>query len=296
MMDLEFKVLELEDQPLLESYFHKSDFPISEYTFTNLYVWNEVRTIKYARYGEGLIFAACYGDKEHYFLPPVGFADFAGITEELLKSGIDDCLPFSVRRVPGGLAEGLDRERFLVEEDPENADYIYTIDDLATLHGRNLSNKRALVKKFTESYKYEYLHYESSMREECVELTDRWFHNKGKDKESCDECSVLKRFLKEYDRLDAFGALLRVDGRAVAFAFGEMLTPDTAVIHFEKADITYTGVYQTINKLFCERELAGRFTYVNREQDLGIAGIRKAKKSYYPHHMGKKYKITLKSS
>jgi hypothetical protein len=103
----------------------------------------------------------------------------------------------------------------------------------------------------------------------------------------------VDRLLDHFEGLDLRGALIRIDGKPVAFTIAEALDDRTAVIHLEKAVKGYTGLYQAVNKLFSERSL-GEFELVNREQDLGIEGLRKAKESYFPLRMLKKYSVRLR--
>jgi hypothetical protein len=91
--------------------------------------------------------------------------------------------------------------------------------------------------------------------------------------------------------LNVFGGAIYVDGCLEAFALGEKLNENTAVVHFEKANPEIRGLYQLINQWFCKNVLQG-FTYVNREQDLGSEGLRRAKISYRPHHMVEKFFAT----
>ena len=99
--------------------------------------------------------------------------------------------------------------------------------------------------------------------------------------------------LDDYERLDAIGAVIEVDGTIVAFAFGEPLNTDTFVIHFEKADTDYVGAYQMINKLFVSEYVLPCYAFVNREQDLGHEGIRRAKMSYIPDRLIAKYILKI---
>jgi hypothetical protein len=106
------------------------------------------------------------------------------------------------------------------------------------------------------------------------------------------ENKAIKTIFDKYPQLAVFGGAVYVDGKLEAFTLAESLNNDTAVIHFEKANPQITGLYQLINQWLCQNTLR-TFTYVNREQDLGIPGLRKAKLSYHPHHMIEKYSVTV---
>ena len=107
------------------------------------------------------------------------------------------------------------------------------------------------------------------------------------------EYFAIKEFLTNYDKFNAIGGVICIEDDIVAYTFGEKLNKDTFVIHFEKGNPKFNVVYQTINKLFVENDIDQKYNYINREQDLGITGIRKAKQSYYPVKMIKKYNITI---
>jgi len=104
-----------------------------------------------------------------------------------------------------------------------------------------------------------------------------------------DEFLAFKNFIEYFPKLNASGGIILVEGKVVAFSFGEKLNENTFVIHFEKADSSYTGSYQIINQLFVQSEAYGKYAFVNREQDMGIEGLRKAKLSYAPFKLLKKY-------
>ena len=96
-----------------------------------------------------------------------------------------------------------------------------------------------------------------------------------------------------YEKFNSRGGVICIEDKIVAYSFGEKLNKNTFVVHFEKGDPKYAGVYQTINKLFVENEVSSKFNYINREQDLGISGIRKAKLSYSPVQLIKKFNIKV---
>jgi hypothetical protein len=97
--------------------------------------------------------------------------------------------------------------------------------------------------------------------------------------------------LKHFEKLEIQGGAILIDSKVQAFSLGELLNPDTAVIHIEKANPEFTGIYAAINQMFCWEAFA-HVKYVNREQDLGVEGLRKAKQSYYPDHMVEKFVVT----
>ena len=107
------------------------------------------------------------------------------------------------------------------------------------------------------------------------------------------EDRAIYEAISHYKELGFRGGAISIDSKVEAFALGELLNPDTAVIHIEKANPDIPGLYAAINQLFCAKEWSG-VKYINREQDLGLENLRKAKESYYPDHMVEKYTLIHK--
>jgi uncharacterized protein len=291
---LEFKKLTLEDKSVFDKYFSKSNIDISEYTFTNLFVWRNYRNVEFAEFNGGLVLLAIY-ENEKYFLPPIGFDNFKDIVSFLLDFGVVNNMANSIRRVCEPKAEILRDSGLKLVEDPDNFDYVYESYELAHLKGRKYSSKRNFITSFFSDFNFEYKRYDDKYLHDCLNLTEFWISKKdANDKSLYNEYLAIKELLLNYSKLDALGSVLLIDGKVEAFAFGEKLNNDTFVIHFEKANPELKGIYQTINKLFVEKEVVDKYQYVNREQDLGIPGIKKAKESYFPVKMIKKYNITGK--
>ncbi|MBN2545797.1 MAG: DUF2156 domain-containing protein, partial [Spirochaetes bacterium] len=295
-MNLVFKNLFLEDRELINDFFKKHPPLISEYTFSNLFVWQKSRKIQYALYEEGLIFLAVQHGKS-YFMPPVGFSNIKKVYFELINYAEKHNFPKIFKRVSENDMKQLgDDKSIKITEDENNHDYVYNTEKMAFLEGRKYSNKRAWVRKFEGEYYHKYMDYTEECKERCIKLAEDWV-NKRKEKESynMDEFEAIKCFLENYKYFKIPGGIICVDCEGkkeiVAFTFGEKLNKDTFVIHFEKADSDFIGIYQAINKYFAENEIAGKFKYINREQDLGLAGLKKAKHSYYPEKFIKKYII-----
>ncbi len=293
-MKLIFKNLTLEDNELFTGFFKKHPPLISEYTFSNLFVWHKSRKIQYALHDEGIIILAEQHGKS-YFMPPVGFSDIKKIYTELFNYADMHNYPKIFKRVGESDIEHLSGEKsFKITEDPDNNDYIYNTEKLAFLEGRKYSNKRAWVRKFDGEYYHKYMHYTEECKDRCIKLAEEWVNKRIESVNyNIDEFEAIKCFLENYNHFKIPGGIICVDCEGkkdiVAFTFGEKLNKDTFVIHFEKADSGFTGIYQAINKYFAENEISGKFKFINREQDLGIAGLKKAKHSYYPEKFIKKF-------
>ena len=262
---------------------------ISELTFTNLFAWRHTRSVWFSMLSDTLLFWVTEkggSDPTVLFGPPIGPLAFEEVTAAAPVSGMV--------RVPAPEAERLRAAGYHVEEDRANADYVYLVRDLADLAGRKYAKKRNHVKNCLEQYRCEYEPFSARIIAECLAMQGQWCEMR--------ECAVnlglagedtaIRETLEHFEKFACLGGAIRVDGKIAAYAIAEELRPDTAVWHFEKAMPDIVGLSQLVNQWFAQHALSG-FTYVNREQDLGIPGLRQAKESYYPDHLVKKYTVRL---
>ncbi len=293
-MKINLKQLTIDDLDRFSSYFSRYTQLISEYTFTNLFVWNDSRQISYALMDEGVIICAdSYG--ELFYMPPVGFNNNRLIVSSLLENGQNNGILPSIRRADERFISDLNG--FHLIEMPDHYDYVYHLSDLSHLPGRNFKNKRGFVRKFMSNYDYEFVPYESRYRNDCIELIERWIESKNsadiENYSGLSEYNAMKKMFEYHDILPVQTGLILIDGKVAAFSSGERLNNNTFVVHFEKADTKFVGIYQAINQLFAKTITSENTEFINREQDLGLEGLRKAKRSYNPVRMIKKYQISL---
>ncbi len=296
-MNLNFKQITIEDRYIFETFFKSFPPLISEFTFTNLFIWNNSRRIRFAKYESSLLIIA-ETSSETYFLPPIGQFNANEIAKVMFDYADKTNMLPEIRRADDRFSSELDRDLFSIDETPDHSDYIYNSSDLANLPGRAFKNKRAFVRKFTSNYYHRYSVYDKSYKNKCLDLAEKRINsieNEGaEDYNPRNEFDALETFLNYYEYLLVNASVLLADNQVCAFTAGEPLNNETFVIHFEKADTTMEGSYQTINKVFIENEIHENYKLVNREQDLGIPGIRKAKRSYNPTHLINKYTIKTK--
>jgi hypothetical protein len=185
-----------------------------------------------------------------------------------------------------------------VQEERGNWDYLYRVADLIELKGKRYHKKKNLVNQFNRKYDFTYLPFGAEMVEQAMAMQTDWCT--WRDCESSDilssENRAIFKILQEWRQLAGlFGGALMVEDSMVAYTVAEALTPDMLLIHFEKGDTQYKGIYQAINQLFLANS-AKQYTFVNREQDLNDEGLRKAKLSYHPEDYIRKYRVTLTGS
>jgi len=285
----------LEDKPLIDQLFTRFPPVISEFTFTNLFIWRVAYQIKISRFRNLLCLLSEQGENS-FFFPPVGEGDMIECFQSLLRTLGGKGAPPKIVRIPetvvtqvnwtgSGMKAALDRSQ---------CDYVYLVQDLIELKGRKYHRKRNHIKQFKEKYSHQYIPLTPEWVPQCLQLQTEWC-----DLRDCEaspglhnESLAIKEAFTHFEKLEVKGGVILINGKVEAFTLGDPLNPETIVIHIEKANPAYEGLYPTINQAFLEHEGSG-YTYVNREQDLGEEGLRKAKESYFPHHMVNKYTMTL---
>jgi hypothetical protein len=283
--------ISLSDRSLIESLFARHPSELSERTFGSIYIWRtyEGRSDISQLDGHLLIFwyKARFG---RTLLPPVG-PDPAGSVESLLAHkgfrnlGFTGVYGLTEPQVSQLAATGRKLESLRDEWD-----YVYRTEDLIRLEGPKYHTQRKELAKATSQYELVFEPMTQEHREACLELQETWCDMKRctLDKLSSAEDRALKDALDNLKELGFFGGVAIIDGKIQALTIGEGLDQRTSVVHFEKANPAIRGLYQFINQEFCRNLLNGR-EFVNREQDVGEAGLRRAKEGYHPHHFVEKH-------
>ena len=295
---MEFKKLECEDKKSFKEVISHFKYQNAESSFTNLYLWSKAYHIEVA-FGDHAMYISFTGaDNEKHYLAPFLY-DFEKPIQPALKElrqhlHAED-KTFCIKGVITPIKEKIEREIkpvFQFFEDRDNFEYVYLAEDLIELKGKKLHAKRNHINYFEKTFNYEYRAYDESLKEECIAHINDWVDQKEESKSLNDEIGVLHTILNYYDKLDVKGAVVLVNGRVEALTFGEALNDDTALIHIEKANPNIRGLYPYINREFVAREWAD-FKFINREEDMGIEGLRRAKLSYNPVHMVEKYSCSV---
>lgn len=299
MTEAKFRRPELKDQELIESYFHRYPSRSCDRTFANVFLWARHYNVEFAVHKKVLLFrddSAGYG----FAFPAGEDEDVRNIIPDLIRWAEEDGQDFCLYGITKENFEKLDKwfpGMFEIEYDRDVADYVYEAEKLATLSGKKLHSKRNHINKFKtvhgENWSYETLTDENL--EECFQMALKWRNLNGcdDDLEKNAEMCVTLNSLRLFRELKLTGGFIRVDGKIVAFSIGEGINEDTFVVHIEKAFSDMEGAYTVINQQFIEHEVLGHYRYVNREEDLGIEGLRKAKLSYKPAFLVEKGIVTL---
>lgn len=302
---LELNDITLDKKELVDGFLKRRKSRNSEFSFSYLYMWRKSYDMKYAITDDMLCILPKHTGGPRSASFPIGFENPDG-TSRSIKKFVETLLEYFKESGEEPLIHLYDEstmellvkefpDKFIITEDRNNFDYVYRVDELTKLSGKKFHSKKNHINKFKKMYPdWEYCRLSPENNGECMALFDEWQTDKGWEAESIgEEREALCEFLNNRDTLGYIGGGIRIGGRLVAFSFGEALGADTAVIHFEHVDPNCEGAFAIINQQFLEHEWQN-YTYVNREEDMGIPGMRKAKESYHPAFMIKKYVATLK--
>ena len=244
-----------------------------------------------------LLVVSTAADRPAWALPPVGpppRADLCRRVLEWLRDELGVADP-AIERADPRLAAELDGQPdFVVEPIRDHFDYVYRSTDLIELAGGKYHTQRNHVNSFNRSHRYRYEPLRPEHLPACLDLCARWcqFKRCEEDMSLMGEWEAIKVALSNFQALQLQGGVILIDDRVQAFSCGELLNQDTAVIHLEKADPELRSLYAVINQQFTREVWAG-VPFINREQDLGEPGLRKAKLSYHPHRLVEKFRIRL---
>ena len=291
--DMEFHEITLEDKAWMDERFREDDWNACEYTFANNFIWRKIYGVAVAEIYGCLVIRSVQGEKYCYSYP-VGAGDKRAAVGELLAICRKDGQPLRMAPLSAESCRGLSEwfpGRFLMEADRDDFDYIYAREKLADLKGKKLHGKRNHIARFKDGGAWSYEPVTDDNLEECrATMTYNWMKMRSEkwNEEMEKEVSVLHEAFDNRKELGLIGGVLRREGEIVAFTMGEPLNSDTFVVHFEKAFPDMQGAYPMINQQFVLHACEG-YTYVNREEDTGDLGLRKAKLSYYPEILLEKY-------
>lgn len=289
---IEFKKITLEDKAWMTQKMKEDDRRGCEFSFGNNFIWRNVYQVEVTELYACLV-VKFDADGDDCLSFPVGNGDKQRAIEALIADAAEkkQVLQFeNILEEDKQLLEEHFPGQFVVNEVRDGFDYIYSREKLATLAGKKLHGKRNHINRFMENNNWTYEPMTSDNKYECLKMNESWC-----DKKACDwnqgmkdEFCAVQESVKYFEELGFVGGVIRVDGEIVAFTIGEPLNSDTFVVHIEKAFPDIQGAYPMINQQFVQRECPD-FLYVNREDDTGSEGLRKAKLSYYPDILLKKY-------
>jgi len=274
--------LKLEMRPELHPQFQELPDGLSEFTFANLYLFRQDHHYRVSRLPGNLLVIAGKDGQTPFFMLPFGLPEPALLDQLFSEFG-------SMKCVPEKMAGQLESMGFEVREDRDNFDYLYSRQSLSELTGRKFHKKRNLIKAFLKNYTYTGEPLLESHLPAALQILEAWAE--GRDDPG--DYAAAKEALEKAEPLQLCGGIYYVEGRPVAYSLGEEnALGKSFIVHFEKAVGGYKGVWQFVNQAFAAI-LPEQYDTVNREQDLGNEGLRRAKHSYKPIGYVKKYRVQV---
>ena len=286
----EFRPLELEDKDLLAHHLNLCSRKICELSLANFYIWKDFDQPRFTFINQNLCLLLSSPIESPYFLEPLG-------KNKLLET-VETCLKHAGRisRASEDFVSLLPQKSFKLSEQRHQFDYVYSTKELAELKGRKFDGKRNHIKKFMRRFPaYEFVPLKPEFKEEALELFKRWFELRKASRyfpklAYTAPLKALDFAFNNFDRLNLSGGALLVEKSLKGFVLGSILNPETIDIHFQYGHPDLPGISQTLLWEACRKTFAV-FTYINLEQDLGIPGLRKAKLSYHPLWLEKRFEI-----
>lgn len=243
--------------------------------------------------------------RRRYFSPLTAYKeDYDKAIDVYERAGVSEIIGVNTWQ-----AEMLRARGYEVTYNPDRSEYLYLPEDLIGLQGGKYHSKRNFINRFEP--KYDFRSYTPDDREGVMRLLcewsfrhidngirfceqEGWIKYKELDKVEVDEeIIVIDKVIKDLEGFDCFADVMEIDGKIAGFAAGEILPNGIGALYFEKGDITYRGIYPTLDNLFCKKHFGG-VRYINKQEDMGLEGLRKSKQSYYPVKMAERYTAVRK--
>ncbi len=289
---LDLQEISLSDKSWMQPLYDRSGFRSEEYNFTFNYLWREILSYKVAEYGGFLVQKS--DSSRPAYLYPAGSGDVVPVVEAMLQDSKDCGHGFAFYTVLAeqkALLETLFPDKFDFIPIQKYDDYIYTSESLITLAGKKLHAKRNHINRFkAENPDWSYEVITQDNMPEVILMSEEWcrINACNSQKSLREESHAMRHALNDFFALGLDGGLIRTGGKVVAFSMGDRLTSDTYLVHLEKAFTHVNGAYAIINQQFAQHNCQD-YTYINREDDSGDEGLRKAKMSYRPIMRTEKY-------
>ncbi|MDY6053178.1 MAG: GNAT family N-acetyltransferase [Anaerovibrio sp.] len=300
LKDVVFRKIELSDKGWIKERLAEDNNSFYESSFAVMYLYRKLFETEIAQIEGCCVFRCKYSSMKESvpywtYSFPMGSGDkkkALGLMMELCRQ---DGIPLNMNAISEEMRQQLMEffpGKFFVEAKRDHFDYIYTHEKLAYLKGKKMQKKRNHIARFKDNPDWSYEELTDDNLAECAKMAEEWakdcIRRDKLNKDVMDELGILQEAFNYFDDLDLVGGVLRQEGKIVAFTIGEPLNKDTFLVHFEKAFPTVQGAYPMINQQFMQH-VSDEFVYINRMDDMGDPGLRKAKLSYRPDILLTKY-------
>lgn len=295
MSGLEFKKLELEHIPLIQSYFLRQERRMCDCTIGSTLMWRDYFDNCFAIVDDTLMFRSRYLDGQYAFTVPIGKnpEGMLDLAEEYCRSqgiALEFCtvtpkdLEMLKKRWPN----------LTVEDNRDWYDYLYESKDIVEFAGKKYAHQRNHIRRFERDCpNWSFSRMTEKDVDEVREFYQKFLQERTKDSETAQaEIGKIFEVLDHFSQYNFLGGILRVDGQIVGISMGEIVR-DVLFVHIEKADTQYSGVYQKLVNCFAREFVTDEVKFINREEDVGDPGLRKSKLSYRPVKLLEKYTVRV---
>ncbi|NDC31980.1 MAG: DUF2156 domain-containing protein [Bacteroidetes bacterium] len=295
-----FEHLTIDHRTVLEDITNKFD-SYSDFNFISLYSWDTQNEIEVSSLNNNLIIKFTDYSSPDIFFSFIGTNKIEETAKILIQHSIDAGHQPYLSLVPEAVASKLldGNTDLIVKEDRDNHDYILSVETLTRFSSNQFRGKKNLYNRFHKLHGNSQISKEldlnnSEIRSSIIEVLDDWSESRNKnDEDTRNEFIAIKKCLnnQKFLNIKAFGVY--VEDKLIAFTLFEMRNNREAIIHFDKANINYVGIFENLKHGFAKLLNDQNVATINYEQDLGITGLRRAKESYHPIKFLKKYTIKL---
>ena len=297
---MNFKPLTIETKNIFDKYTKPYQYKTCEYSFINLFIWRIACNTEYCILDDALIIKKTDMGETPHFIAPMGYKkeNLKNIINKLMDHAKENNFPFILKYIEDDFLNSLEelfKDNLEIENDRNKSDYIYESNKLISLSGKNLHGKKNHYNNFIKNNNYRIESINKNNINKCIEISIKWCNDNKCDGYLLYELKAIEELLLNEDKLDIIGMVVYVDDELSAFTLGERINEEMAIIHVEKATADINGLYTFINKSFIENYFSD-IPFINREEDLGVEGLRHAKLSYHPIRLESKYKVIIKNT
>lgn len=284
---MDYKKITIKSKQLVNDYISRLRILTSDYSLPVLLTWMDLKDAELKEYKDTLYMRAQLDGRRIYFAP-MTLTRFSDAVEDIYKECESDGVPFEIILALEDQINQLDSEKYQFTTNRDYAEYLYLSDELINLTGKKFHAKRNHINRFNSLYAYKMRSYDPADRQGIMEQLRNW--GDGKDGDIEYEINMINYLLDHMEELNVFADVIEADGKIIGAAIGEISHPEMGIVMYEKCDFSYEGICAAINQMFAEKHFKG-VKYINRQEDIGIPGLRKAKLSYNPIKLIYRYTI-----
>jgi hypothetical protein len=296
---LNFKPIEISDKKLIDSYLKNSGYNTCDFSFSNLFSWSNRYNTTIAIIEDFLVIRfLTFEERKPAYAMPVGGERLSTILQILMQDAKEYSLEFLLVGVTSEMFSRIETampDVFSYTPLAAYGDYLYETERLISLSGKKYQSKRNHINKFkSEHPDFKFVPITAAIIPDCLYMLKQWCMENGcsEDRMLTCEMQAVRNALNHYEELELSGGAIVTEGKIVAFSFGQPISDDTFGVHAEKAQHSVNGAYAIINQQMAEH-IGLKYRYLNREEDMGLDSLRKAKMSYHPAMILEKGEVQL---